>query len=160
MITKVNYRENQRVTVNLLRATVISAITLILSASVLAHTGATGIIKERMDLFARSKDNLKAIKSHLGASDLKSVVPLAKEIKDWAIKMPEYFPKGSDGKPSEASPEIWLNFEAFKKSAIANRDAANKLMSSAAEGDKGATIKAFKATASTCKSCHKSFRLD
>ena len=125
-----------------------------------AHSGAKGIVKERMDLFSQNKDNLKAIKSYLGINDLNSVVPLAREIRDWAQKMPEYFPEGSDGTPSEASPEIWLNFEGFKKSAFANRDAAKKLMSAAAEGNKSATIKAFKATASTCKSCHKSFRLD
>jgi cytochrome c556 len=139
---------------------VLTIVTLGALGSAFAHSGAKGIVKERMDLFSQNKDNLKAIKSYLGSSDLKSVVPLAREIRDWAQRIPEYFPEGSDGKPSEASPEIWLNFEGFKKSAFANRDAANELMSAAAEGDKSATIKAFKATASTCKSCHKSFRLD
>ena len=139
---------------------VLTIVTLGGLGSAFAHSGAKGIVKERMDLFSRNKNNLKAIKSYLGSNNLSSVVPLAREIRDWAQKMPEYFPEGSDGKPSEASPEIWLNFEGFKKSAFANSDAANKLMSAAAEGDKSATIEAFKATASTCKSCHKSFRLD
>ena len=33
--------------------------------SALAHSGATGIVKERMDMFKRSQKNLKAIKSHI-----------------------------------------------------------------------------------------------
>ena len=33
--------------------------------SALAHSGATGIVKERMDMFKRSQKNLKAIKSQI-----------------------------------------------------------------------------------------------
>ena len=58
----------------------------------LAHSGATGIVKERMDMFKKNQDNLKAIKSHIGSEDYESIVKLADEIRDWAVKMPDYFP--------------------------------------------------------------------
>ena len=74
-----------------------------------AHSGASGIVKERMDMFKKNQDNLKAIKSHIGSGDYASIIKLADEIRDWAVKMPEYIPEGSNEKPSEASPAIWAD---------------------------------------------------
>ena len=125
-----------------------------------AHSGSTGIVKERMDFFTKSKENLKAIKTHFRNGDLDAIVPLATQIRDWAKKMPAYFPAGSDGKPSEASPQIWLDFSGFERAANANYKAANQLVIAAKAGDSEAAINAFKTTAATCKSCHKSYRLD
>jgi cytochrome c556 len=144
------------------KTTLATALALSCGFSVLAyaHSGATGIVKERMDFFTQSKDNLKAIKTHFRNGDLDAIVPLAKQIRDWAEKMPAYFPAGSDGKPSEASPQIWLDLSGFKRAANANYQAANQLMIAAKAGDAEAAINAFKTTAATCKSCHKSYRLD
>jgi cytochrome c556 len=137
----------------------LSAITIALSATAMAHSGATGIIKERMDFFKRSKNNLKAINTHLRGGDFRAIVPLAEDIRDWASKMPDYFPQGSHGKPSEAAPVIWTDFDGFTKAAKDHYDAAAKLVSAAKAEDAGDIAKAFKATAATCKSCHKSYRL-
>lgn len=137
----------------------LSAITIGLSAAAMAHSGATGIIKERMDFFKRSKDNLKAINMHLRGGDFHAVVPLAEDIRDWAGKMPDYFPQGSDGKPSEAAPAIWTDFDGFTKAAKDHYEAADTLVSAAKSENAGDIAKAFKATAATCKSCHKSYRL-
>ena len=52
----------------------------------LAHSGATGIVKERMDMFKKNQGNLKAIKSHIGSEDYGSIVKLADKIRDWAVK--------------------------------------------------------------------------
>ena len=125
-----------------------------------AHSGATGIVKERMDFFTQSKENLKAIKTHFRNGDLDAIVPLATQIRDWAEKMPAYFPAGSDGKPSEASAQIWLDFSGFERAANTNYQAANQLVIAAKAGDSKAAINTFKITAETCKSCHKSYRLD
>ena len=48
------------------KTTLVTALALSCGFSVLAyaHSGATGIVKERMDFFTQSKDNLKAIKTH------------------------------------------------------------------------------------------------
>ena len=80
----------------------------------LAHSGATGIVKERIDMFKKNQGNLKAIKSHIRSENYESIVKLADEIRDWAVKMPEYFPEGSNEKPSEASPAIWADFDGLR----------------------------------------------
>ena len=86
---------------------ILSFVTILVIGSVaipaLAHKGAIGIVKERMDYFNRNKDNLKAIRGYLKKEDYQSIKPLALEIRDWAGKMHEYFPEGSGGSPSEAS---------------------------------------------------------
>ena len=126
----------------------------------LAHSGATGIVKERMDMFKRSQKNLKAIKSHIRGEDYSSIAQLADEIREWAVKMPEYFPEGSNIKPSEASPKIWEDFSGFKRAAMKNETATKKLISAAEAEDQTAVVEAFKAVASSCKSCHQSYKLD
>ena len=131
-----------------------------LTATAIAHSGATGIVKDRMDGFSRSKDNMKAIRGHLAEEDLQAVVPLAREIRDWATTIPDYFPEGSDGSPSEAAPEIWTDFDGFKAAAEANYAAADDLALASNSGDPDAAIAAFKATAASCKSCHRTYRLD
>jgi len=74
------------------RIALASIIAVSLSAAALAHSGATGIVKERMDRFARSKDHLKAIKTYFRSGDFDAIVPQAEEIRDWAAEMPDYFP--------------------------------------------------------------------
>ena len=126
----------------------------------LAHSGATGIVKERMDMFKKNQDNLKAIKSHIRSGDYESIVKLANEIRDWAVKMPEYFPEGSNEKPSEASPAIWADFDGFKSAAMKNETAAKQLIDAAKAEDQEAVVDGFKAVATSCKSCHQSYKLD
>ena len=142
----------------------LSFVTILVIGSVavpaVAHKGATGIVKERMDYFDRNKDNLKAIQGYLKKEDYQSIKPLALEIRDWAGKMHEYLPEGSGGSPSEASPNIWKNFEGFKLAAQQNYQDADALYQASIAGDKANAVKAFKATASSCKSCHQDFRMD
>ena len=127
---------------------------------VFAHSGATGIIKERMDMFKKNKDNLKAINSHIRSEDYGPIVKFAKEIGDWAVKMPEYFPEGSNEKPSQASPAIWADFDGFKNAAMKNETAARQLIAAAEAEDREAVLGGFKAVAASCKSCHRSYKLD
>ena len=134
--------------------------TLGVLGSALAHSGATGIVKERMDMFKRSQKNLKAIKSHIQGEDYDSIAKLADEIREWAVKMPEYFPEGSNVKPSEASPKIWEDFTGFKRAATENETATKKLIAAAEAGDQTAVVDGFKAVASSCKSCHQSYKVN
>ena len=127
---------------------------------VLAHSGATGIVKERMDMFKKNQKNLKAIKSHIRSEDHLSIIKLADEIRDWAVKMPGYFPEGSNEKPSEASPSIWTDFNGFKNAAMKNETAAKQLIAAAEAGDQKAVVDGFKAVAASCKSCHQSYKLN
>ena len=132
----------------------------VFSAAALAHSGATGIIKERMDMFKENQDNLKAIKAHVGSEDYGPIVQLADEIRAWAVKMPDYFPEGSNDKPSEASPTIWTDFDGFKNAAMKNETAAKQLIAAAKAEDLKAVVDGFKAVAASCKNCHQSYKLD
>ena len=133
---------------------------LLLTVSAFAHKGATGIVKERMDYFKASQIALKQVLVALKREDFEAIVPLANQIKNWAEIMPEKFPSGSDGPPSEASSVIWRDFEGFKSAAKENFEAASFLEVSALKGDAEATAKAVKRLAGTCKSCHQSYRLN
>ena len=135
-------------------------LSIIPATIVLAHSGATGIVKERMDMFKRNQNNLKAIKSHIRSEDYRSIIKLADEIRDWALKMPEYFPEGSNQKPSEASPSIWIDFDGFKDAAMKNEAAAKQLIVAADAGDRKAVVDGFRAMAASCKSCHQSYKLN
>ena len=126
----------------------------------LAHSGATGIVKERMDMFKKNQNNLKAIKSHIRSENYEYIIKLAAEIRDWAVKMPQYFPEGSNEKPSVASPAIWLDFSDFKNAAMKNETTAKQLIAAAKAEDQKAVVDGFKAVAASCKSCHQSYKLD
>ena len=126
----------------------------------LAHSGATGIVKERMDMFKKNQNNLKAIKSHIRSENYVPIVKLADEIRDWASKMPEHFPEGSNEKPSQASSAIWADFGGFKNAAMKNEKAAKQLIAGAKVEDQEAVLGGFKAVAASCKSCHQSYKLD
>ena len=142
-------------------ATLFSLLLIAVPATLaLAHSGATGIVKERMDMFKKNQGNLRAIKLHIGSEDYESIIKLADEIRDWAVKMPEYFPEGSDEKPSEASPAIWTDFGGFKNAAIENETAAKQLIAAAKAEDQKSAMDGFKAVAASCKSCHQSYKLD
>ena len=131
---------------------------LLLSVSALAHKGATGIVKERMDNFKASQKASKQVLAASKRNNLEAIVPLANQIKNWAEIMPTKFPSGSDGPPSEAAPAIWTDFEGFKSAAKENSEAARFLEVTALNGDAKATAKAIKQLAATCKSCHQSYR--
>ena len=74
--------------------------------------------------------------------------------------MPKYFPEGSNKKPSEASPAIWADFGGFKKAALKNENAAEKLVAAAQAEDQNEVVVSFKAVAASCKSCHQSYKMD
>ena len=61
----------------------------------LAHEGATGIIKERMERFKENKEGMKVIKGNLG-KDITVIIQKASEIETWANEMANFFPEGSN----------------------------------------------------------------
>ncbi|MDA9765476.1 cytochrome c [Alphaproteobacteria bacterium] len=123
-----------------------------------AHDGATGIVKQRMDRFSESKQQLKQIQAALGAQDFKTIATAATSIRDWARVMPDYFPEGSGEAPSKALPRIWESFDSFVNEAKAHEIAADALILAAQSEQQDETINAFKQLAQTCSSCHKAFR--
>ena len=124
----------------------------------LAHEGATGIIKERMDKFKMSKKMMQTIHKSIQNEDFETIEKSATTLHNWSKEMIKYFPEGSDGAPSEASADIWLDPEGFKK-AVNNFELASlKLINNSKEKDFDKTVDSFRSLAGTCKGCHQKFR--
>lgn len=134
------------------------AVVLTAPALTLAHTGATGIVKKRMEVM---KD-VGAVMKELGAMvkgdvtfDASKVSRRAGDLKAHAASMPALFPEGSIHGPSEALPRIWEDFEGFSGIASDLESAATAL---SLVTDATTLPAALGAAGKTCKACHSDFR--
>jgi cytochrome c556 len=134
------------------------AASFFVAAQVLAHQGATGIVKERMDAFKASQTHLKSAVKAAKADNFDETQKLARLLADWGTKMPDFFPAGSDIMPSEAAPTIWSDMEGFKRAATQFADAANQLAAASAARNKEAVFASIKQVGASCKSCHRVYR--
>ena len=124
----------------------------------LAHEGATGVIKERMDKFKMSKKMMQTIHRSIQNEDFETIGKSGITLLKWSKEMINYFPEGSEVAPSEASGDIWLDPEGFKK-AVNNFELASlKLVDNCKEKNFDKTVVAFRGLARTCKGCHQKFR--
>ena len=124
----------------------------------LANEGAQGVVKERMDKFKISKKMMQTIHKSIQSEDFETIEKSATTLYNWSKEMIKYFPEGSDGAPSEASADIWLDPEGFKK-AVNNFELASlKLINNSKEKDFDKTVDSFRSLAGTCKACHQKFR--
>ena len=122
-----------------------------------AHSGATGIVKKRME----TMKDVGAVMKELGAMvkgdarfDASMVARRAGDLKVHAANMPALFPEGSIHGPSEALPQIWKDFEGFSRIASDLESAATEL-SSVTEAT--ALPAALGAAGKTCKACHSDY---
>ena len=140
----------------------ISALALSLSSppAVLAHKGAIGIVKERMDKFKASEKATKRIKQALSRGDTAVVMAEAEFLVSWASEMDSYFPENSNQSPSEAKDEIWLQWDDFVGAIQSFENASTALIDAAATEDPRVMGSAFKEMTKSCKSCHQQFRED
>lgn len=88
----------------------------------LAHGGATGIVKERMDGMVAMQKAVKAITPIMRGQvgyDAGAVRAFATSVEEHSGEaMTKLFPEGSGGKPSEAKDEVWSDWEGFEKLAM------------------------------------------
>lgn len=125
------------------------------------HEGATGVVKERMELMKDIAAQMKALKPMIdGGSTYEParVATAAGTIADHAANIAPSFPKGSNVHPSEASPRIWTEWDGFAASARALRTHAAALQTDAEKGA-GAAKALFGEMARTCKGCHEDYRI-
>ena len=124
----------------------------------LANEVAKGVVKERMDNFKMSKKMMQTIHKSIQNEDFGTIEKSATTLYNWSKEMIKYFPEGSDGAPSEASADIWLDPDGFKK-AVNNFELASlKLINNSKEKDFDKTVDSFRSLAGTCKGCHQKFR--
>jgi cytochrome c556 len=128
-----------------------------------AHSGAQGIVKQRMDAMSDIGKAMKTIAQMIrGQSTFDSATAqkAAKDIGHNAAQIPELFPEGSIEGPSEATPAIWENWEEFAAMAARMETAANDLAAAAQTAPDGVAIAAqFGKVGKTCNSCHGKFRV-
>ena len=105
-----------------------------LSTTVLAHKGATGVVKQRMMAMTAIADEIKLVASMLRgkqAFDTKTISSGAAIIQSHAQKLTALFPAGSLDKPTTATPAIWEKPEEFTRLTEALAFHANALAESA-----------------------------
>ena len=140
-----------------------AATALLLCGVAWAHTGAKGIVKERMDVMSSIGANMKTIGEMLKgktAFDGKRVEAAARAIAGHADKFHHLFPEGTTEKPSEALPAIWTDWDRFIELAANMKKTSIVLAETAPSASEAGDIRiAFLLVAGTCKACHADFRL-
>ena len=142
------------------------ALTLLLGFSVVgmtvAHEGATGIVKERMDMMKSMGDASKAIGKMIKdqtAFDAAQIAEHADTINTQSQHILTHFPEGSLQHASEALPSIWENWPQFEQITQQLQTESAALVDVAENGgDKKAVMRQFAKMGKTCKSCHEDFR--
>ena len=123
-----------------------------------AHKGATGVVKERMDSFKKSQQDIKALYASIRGGNLDEIKTYSMSLAEWAAVMPEYFPEGSGGGVSDASAKIWEDFDGFKEAAKKFEVAALSVVEAANLSDIDAIMAAASTVGDSCKSCHRKFK--
>ncbi len=126
-----------------------------------AHKGATGIVKERMDLMKQVGKDTKLLKAMVRgnrAYDPQLVARISHSMQQAAGQIPGQFPAGSLQHPTEARPQIWQQWDKFTDYARQLETESARLRQIAASGDLPSIQHQFRQLNKTCLGCHKSFR--
>lgn len=127
-----------------------------------AHSGATGIVKQRMELMKSIADQMKTIGKMIKGEenfDAQQVAKAAEMIVSHSEQVPEMFPEGSNEAPSEALPVIWQDWETFLQLSADMKQHASDLLSAAENAvDVSGIRPQFAAVGKTCSACHEDFR--
>ncbi len=138
-----------------------------LVTDVLAHKGASGVVKIRMEAMKDMKNDLKKIEQMLEGKKSYSSAKVHKaldNIRDHAgAQMSKLFPEGTGQKPSEADPSIWTNWDEFKKMAVSLNHSTDEFRAKLPEKINKDALKSLQKDAlgirRVCKECHDRFRL-
>ncbi len=126
-----------------------------------AHSGAEGIVKERMDMMDKIGKNMKAMKGMIqGKTELSpdKIVSNAESIQSASKHIKKMFPEGSINGPSEALPTIWENWQKFSSLTEELSIESENLKQLSTSQDKRSLMKQFAKVGKICRSCHTDFR--
>ncbi len=135
------------------------------SAGLLAHSGAKGIVKERMEAMKAIGKAMKSLGAMAkGETKLRerNIRDAAATIASHAEKIGDLFPDAPNSRKShvtEAAPTIWEYNQEFLKIANVLTKEAKSLNAIAATKDRSQLGRQLGALGATCKSCHKKFRI-
>ncbi len=133
-----------------------------IAGAALAHSGATGIVKERMEAMEDLGADMKTIAAMLrgkAAYDQAGAIRAANDIAAHAEAIPGLFPDGSTDHPSEARETIWRDWDRFTGLASDLRQAADRMAADAEATLSEPFQQAFADAGRTCRDCHAAFRL-
>ena len=148
---------------------------LAIAGQALAHTGAMGIVKERMDAMSLLGDHAKTVGDMLKGKlsfDLQAVEEAAQAFVSHGDQIPSLFPDTEDSRESavtDALPAIWDNWDDFVALAEQFTNDSQSLLTVATDLSSGtesiddqsrAIRTVFFKTAKNCSECHEQFRLD
>jgi len=137
---------------------------LIFSGGTFAHEGATGIVKERMDLMSSIADGSKLVGDMLKGKremDFAAIINAAQLNQNHAARIPELFPDSEEsrkGHKTEALPVIWERWSEFESLAKKLEEESARLAELAETANKQAIRKQFLKVAKSCRGCHSDFR--
>lgn len=146
---------------------VISMSTCMASFGSLAHDGATGVVKQRMEVMKTIGRSMKGLAAMMNGKTFYEPVKthqLAQTIQIYGgPNLAKIFPKNSLEEPTQALPAIWSRWQEFDALADQLSKTAKDLvrMTSHERGnntERYIVKEAFKKLAKTCSQCHKSFR--
>ncbi|MBO6717345.1 MAG: cytochrome c [Rhizobiaceae bacterium] len=127
-----------------------------------AHSGATGVIKERMDMMVDIAAQMKAVGQMIRGNsvfDADRAAEAAAAIADHAGQLPELFPEQTLAGPSEAAADIWDNWDEFVSLSEQLELKADALAEASVDAAEASDIvQQFRALGRTCQSCHEDFR--
>ena len=135
---------------------------LALSTTAYPHKGATGIVKERMDLMDAIAGAMKTIGEMIrGKTDFNQTTAntASLEIEQHAYRLLHLFPEGSAEKPSETLPSVWKDWKRFEfimqDMAAQSQTLANLSLKA---NDADDIYVQFQKLGKTCVACHSTFR--
>ncbi len=150
--------------IKILKNIAFTALLLTCAVSV-AHTGATGIVKERMDGMKDMSKKSKAVArmfKNKSEFDKALVSASAESFILHGEAMIELFPDTEDsrtGSETRALPSVWENWTEFEKYADKfNNDSALLKDALAGSDDPKLLKSAFMKAVGNCRECHKEFR--
>jgi len=130
-----------------------------------SHSGATGIVKERMDAMADMGDKSKLVADMFKDKLEFERVALADAADAFVLhgaQMAELFPDTEEsrtGSKTEALPRIWDEWDDFNNQVTEFIELSESLKDTVSKTeDVGQLKKAFFRTAKSCSGCHKQFR--
>ena len=126
-----------------------------------AHSSATGVVKERMELMSDLGKHMKTVADMMkGREPFNPVkaVEAGRFISQASPKLPPLFPEDSLKMPSEATPSVWQNWSQFEAlfEELEAKSASWAEVSQA--GDRDSIIQQFAIVGKVCSNCHTDFR--
>jgi len=119
-----------------------------------------GIVKERMDDMTGAGKAMKDAGERIRSGrSLATIKDDARTIAAVASRIGSLFPPGSDQRPTDAKPEIWMHWDDFSARAQALERESASFVTAADAGDPDAIARQFRTVGRACADCHDQYRI-